>query len=153
MLNEGVYFDNIFPVVTFSSEILLDPSTPSTTFLVTGKTPGTYYYTLVSTDVHGQQSGVTPPHVVTVDYVVCDCSCHADPLCDGNTDVLDVVKTVGVAFRGDPATSDSNCPHQPAGRTDVDCSGATDVLDVVKMVGVAFRGESAATIFCDPCAP
>jgi hypothetical protein len=153
VLNEGVYFDNIFPVVTFSSEVVLDPSTPSITFPVTGKTPGTYYYTLVSTDVHGQQSGVTPPHVVTVNYVVCDCNCHADPLCDGNTDVLDVVGTVGVAFRGDLATSDSNCPHQPAGRTDVDCSGATDVLDVVKMVGVAFRGESAATNFCDPCVP
>lgn len=153
VLNEGIYVDNIYPVMTFASEVEIDPSVPAMEYLITGKLPGTYYYTLVSTDAHGQQSGATPPYKVTVDYANCDCSCHGDPECDGNLDVLDVVATIDVCFRGEPAISDAGCAHGPAGRTDLDCSGANDVLDVVKMVGAAFRGDDPATSFCDPCNP
>ena len=79
----------------------------------------------------------------------CVCLCHADPSCDGiRSDILDVLNTVNVAFRGISATTDPQCPHQ---RTDVDCSGSTDVLDVAKTIGVAFRGASAMTSFCAPC--
>lgn len=66
VLNEGVYFDNIHPVMTFASEVTLDPATPNTTYPITGKVPGTYYYTLRSTDGQGQQGLVTPPHLVNV---------------------------------------------------------------------------------------
>jgi hypothetical protein len=80
----------------------------------------------------------------------CACDCLADPACDGVTDVLDVINTVNVAFRGFPSILDPNvaCPY---GTTDVDCSTATDVIDVVKMVNVAFRGANPATEFCHPC--
>ncbi len=152
-LGAGVFFDNVYPVVAFSSEVELDPSIAATDFPITGKAPGTYYYSLTSTDADGQENTATPPHVVTVDYVVCDCNCHADPSCDGATNILDVVQTVGIAFRGEVPTIDASCPHEPAGRSDVDCSGATSVVDVVRMVGVAFRGENPATNFCDPCTP
>ncbi|HUU46786.1 MAG TPA: hypothetical protein VM118_13735, partial [Acidobacteriota bacterium] len=70
-------------------------------------------------------------------YVFCKCACHADPQCDGVTNVLDVVQTVNVAFRGGSPVFDDDCPYE---RTDVDCSGYTNVLDVVKIVNVAFRG-------------
>lgn len=153
VLGEGVYFDDISPVMTFASEASVDPATPNTTFAISGKAPGTYYYTLRATDGQGQQGGVTPPHAVVVDYVSCDCSCHADPVCDGFINVQDVVETVNVAFRGGALTYDSTCPHNPGGRTDVDCSGATNVVDVVSMVGVAFRGNDASTSFCNPCTP
>lgn len=81
----------------------------------------------------------------------CGCDCHADPVCDGNTDVLDVVQSVNVAFRGAPSIIDPNagCPYET---TDLDCSQSTDVLDVVKMLNVAFRGANPATEICDPCA-
>jgi len=79
----------------------------------------------------------------------CRCDCHADPVCDGVSTVQDVVKTVGVAFRGDPPTVDTDCAH--AGRTDVDCSGFTTIIDVVRMVDVAFRGADPAVKFCRPC--
>ncbi|MBI3873015.1 MAG: hypothetical protein HY304_08085 [candidate division Zixibacteria bacterium] len=79
----------------------------------------------------------------------CTCPCHHDPQCDGVTDVLDVVKTIGVAFRGSPAVTDPGCPRQ---QTDLDCNGVTDVLDVVRMIGVAFRGADPATTICNPCA-
>ena len=150
VLLDGVYIDNIYPVVSFSSEVVLDPATASMTFPVTGKTPGTYYYTLRSTDVQGQVGGITPPHEVVVDYVPCDCTCHADPTCDGNPDILDVVETVGVAFRNVLGETDPSCPRE---RTDVDCSGFTDVLDVVNVVAVAFRNAVPGATFCSPCAP
>lgn len=153
VLEAGIYVDDIHPVVTYSSETVLDPAFAGTSFPITGKAPGVYHYTLLSTDAEGQDGGMTPPHAVTVAYSACDCSCHADPVCDGNIDVLDVVETVNVAFRGLATTFDASCPHNPGGRSDVNCSAATDVIDVVLMVGVAFRGESAATSFCDPCAP
>jgi hypothetical protein len=81
----------------------------------------------------------------------CACNCHGDPVCDDViADVLDVVATINVAFRGAPALRDTNslCPRE---RTDVDCSAATDVIDVVKMIDVAFRGADRATTFCKPC--
>jgi len=84
----------------------------------------------------------------------CACDCHADPApigaCDGNQDVLDVVQSVNVAFRGAAPIVDpnGNCPYET---TDVNCSFSTDVLDVVRMVNVAFRGANAATEFCNPC--
>jgi hypothetical protein len=80
----------------------------------------------------------------------CICPCHADPQCDGNSDVLDVVAAVDVAFRSGLPSTDPECPNE---QTDVDCSGATDVLDVVRFVNVAFRNADPGTEFCDPCEP
>lgn len=81
----------------------------------------------------------------------CDCSCHGDPVCDGQLDVLDVVETINNAFRGVTATIDPNCPH--TGRSDINCSGGVDVIDVVETINVIFRGADAQTVYCDPCAP
>jgi hypothetical protein len=72
-----------------------------------------------------------------------------DPSCDGIiSDVLDVVGTVNVAFRGFASTIDPGCPTQ---RTDVNDDGATDVLDVVRVVNVAFRGFTSASQYVNPC--
>lgn len=78
----------------------------------------------------------------------CDCPCSGDPGCDGVTNVVDVVNTINVAFRGGQSTTTGNCPYENA---DVDCSGACSIVDVVKMVNVAFRGADKATEFCSPC--
>jgi hypothetical protein len=82
----------------------------------------------------------------------CACDCHADPQCDGSTDILDVTQIVNVAFRNGDPILDPNvlCSYQT---TDVDCSSATDILDVTRMVNVAFRNGDPATEFCSPCAP
>jgi hypothetical protein len=87
----------------------------------------------------------------TGDVCECLCVCHADPSgCDTAVDILDVIQTIGVAFRGEAAIPDpgGQCPYQT---TDVDCSGDTGVTDVVHMINVAFRGVNAATEFCNPC--
>jgi len=81
--------------------------------------------------------------------VHCVCECHGDPLCDGVTNLQDVVLTVNVAFRGAAPAIDSTCAH--SGRSDVDCNGYTDVRDVVRVINVAFRGASAEVTFCKPC--
>ncbi len=78
----------------------------------------------------------------------CDCTCHADPTCDGNPTVLDVVNVVTIAFRNGTDTVDPTCSH--VGRTDTNCDCAVDILDVVNMVGHAFRND--VTPFCDACA-
>lgn len=72
-------------------------------------------------------------------------------MCDGVVnDVLDVIATINVAFRGTPATFDPTCIQgNPAERTDLNCSGATDVIDVIMVINVAFRGVAAA--YCNPC--
>ena len=75
--------------------------------------------------------------------------CHADPRCDGVTDVLDVVLAAGVSFRSEDAIIDS-VSACPGSTTDVDCDGDTDILDVIRFVNVAFRNEDPAVQFCDP---
>ena len=80
--------------------------------------------------------------------VCCDCPCHADPECNGVTNVNDIVMAVDVAFRGEAKTVDALCPYA---RTDVDCTGVTDVNDVVRFVNVALRAGSRAANFCRLC--
>lgn len=106
---------------------------------------GEYVIEFIATDgAHSDTSQV----VITVANG-CQCPCHGDPGCNGSIDVVDVVNTISIAFRGDASIIDPDCFPNPGGRTDVDCSGSTDIIDVVRMVGVAFRGETPA--FCDPC--
>lgn len=77
------------------------------------------------------------------------CTHHADPQADGVIDIFDVIQTIDVAFRGGVAVVDSDCPHDPVGRTDLNCDGATNIVDVSLLIEAAFRGAPAA--FCNPC--
>ena len=88
--------------------------------------------------------------IVTIIAGSCACPCHTDPQCDGFSNVLDVVQTVNVAFRGAAPVFDPDCLFE---QTDMDCSGFSNVLDVVRIVNVAFRGNSPESQFCDGCAP
>lgn len=88
------------------------------------------------------------PYFANKDQV--GCSFHGDPSGDGVVSVLDVVSVIEIAFRGGDAIKDTSCPHDPAGRTDVNCSGVTDIFDVIVLIEVAFRGVPEK--FCDPCA-
>ena len=80
----------------------------------------------------------------------CHCDCHADPECDGVTNIVDAVIIVDVAFRGGSPRPDPN-PACPFEMTDVNCDGKTDILDVVTLIAVGFRGGNPAELFCDPC--
>ncbi len=82
----------------------------------------------------------------------CFCECHGNPAVasNPNIDVLDVVYTLYVAFRGQSSIPDTS-PVCPVNATDVDCNGHSDVIDVIKMIDVAFRSADPASVFCDPC--
>jgi hypothetical protein len=92
--------------------------------------------------------GGTPDAEYLCPGIVCSCPCHADPVCDGVTNVLDVVAIVGIGFRGQPSIFSINCPYA---QSDVNCDGVTNVLDVVGLVNVAFRSADPTTEFCNPC--
>lgn len=98
---------------------------------------------------------VTPNFRPSVIDIVCGpCRCHADPWCDGVTDIVDVVQTIDRAFRGEalpcaPYVVGSNALLD--GSTDFDCNGTTDVLDVVKVVNVSFEAADPTVEFCNPC--
>lgn len=77
----------------------------------------------------------------------CTCLLHGDPDGDGVATVLDVVRTIGVAFRGTLSLADTDCCPE-ADRVDNNCDCVVDVLDVVVIVGAAFRGGPPP---CNPC--
>jgi hypothetical protein len=83
------------------------------------------------------------------DGVACICTRHGDPNGDGIHNVLDVVLTINVAFRGSSDQADSDCcPH--ISRVDSNCDCVVNVIDVVTIVNTAFRAGPPP---CDPCAP
>jgi len=88
---------------------------------------------------------------VNVAITGCSCDCHADPQCDGVTNILDVTHATNAAFRNGDTMPDTDpmCPRQT---TDVDSDGDTDIIDVVRITNVAFRDGNPATEFNDPCA-
>ncbi len=106
---------------------------------------GTYNYHVLGKN--GCASGAASPTGGTTAINVCDC--HADPQCDGVTNVQDVVLMVTEAFRNGTPLVDASCAH--ISRNDVDCDCVVSVSDVVHLVNVAFRGANAALEFCDPC--
>jgi hypothetical protein len=86
--------------------------------------------------------------VITI--IPCPCQCHGDPVCEGVTNVLDVIKAVGIAFRNEPAIPDP-APACPRTTTDVTCDDVTNVLDVVAIIDVTFRNANPFTTYCAPC--
>jgi len=74
-------------------------------------------------------------------------ACHADPICDGVTDVFDVLATVGIAFQNTAQTLSEACGKRSS---DVNCDGITNVFDVLILVDVALRNGNSSQ-FCDPC--
>lgn len=105
---------------------------------------GTFTFTVAIVD----ECGVGLESSAT-SVTIADCYCHGDPECDGEVfDLLDVVKTINIAFAGSPDFKMVTCPR---GNADFNCDGNTDIRDVVTAIDVAFRGADPALRFCDPC--
>jgi len=54
--NEGFYADQFYPVETFAQVNVLGSDIPDTSFLVSGRTPGDYYYQVRAVDAQNQWS-------------------------------------------------------------------------------------------------
>lgn len=91
---------------------------------------------------------ILPAFTKGIVEIRCDCSCHADPFCDGFSNIQDVVNIVDVAFRNTNPGSQQFCPHLPQ---DVNCDEIVNIVDVIVMVEVAFRNGDPDVLFCDPC--
>ncbi|HUU44606.1 MAG TPA: hypothetical protein VM118_02635 [Acidobacteriota bacterium] len=137
-ISPGFTLDDSKRIGAVSDTAYLDETAPATTV----------YYKVTALDFSGNEGD--PSNEVEVTASACACDCHADPQCDGVTNVLDVVHGVNVAFRGatDIVDPNVNCPYTT---TDVNCSGYTDVIDVVRLVNVAFRGGDPNAEFSNPC--
>jgi hypothetical protein len=86
----------------------------------------------------------------TITVEPCPCDCHADPVCDAISNVLDVVQVMNVAFRSQADVVDPNvgCPSVT---TDVTCDSFTNILDAVRVINVIFRGGDPVVEYCHPC--
>jgi len=86
------------------------------------------------------------PVRLSVTTEVCECPCHGEPAyCDGLLNIADLVKIIGIAFRGQLAQGHVTCPVFHA---DVTCDCAVDILDVVRYVDYIWRSGPP---LCDPC--
>jgi hypothetical protein len=65
-LNEGFYVDDFFPVETFQQQNILGSNITDTSFVVTGRPEGIYYYQVRAQDAQGQWSGFSNREVAIV---------------------------------------------------------------------------------------
>ncbi len=93
---------------------------------------------------------VVPRFRPAIVLIGCNAECHGDPNCDGSCDIIDLVRSVDVAFKGAPPAIDPD-PRCPVENTDVNCDLVTDVIDVVKMINVQYRSASLLDEFCVAC--
>jgi hypothetical protein len=93
---------------------------------------------------------MTPAFRPGIVLIGCNAECHGDPNCDGQCNLIDLVRSVDVAFNNAPPAIDPD-PRCPVENTDVNCDLTTDVLDVVHMVNVQYRFAPMQSEFCVPC--
>jgi hypothetical protein len=93
---------------------------------------------------------VSPSFRKGIVLIGCNAECHGDPNCDGQCNLIDLVRSVDVAFNNAPPAIDPD-PRCPVENTDVNCDLVTDILDVVKMVNVQYRFAPMQAEFCVPC--
>ncbi len=78
----------------------------------------------------------------------CACPCAADPVCDGFWDVVDIIRVVNSAYRGQAEAKTAGCPLADS---DVNCDGYSNTIDVVLIIEVVFRAVAPSDVFCSPC--
>lgn len=93
---------------------------------------------------------ISPEFQRSIVLIGCDSECHGDPSCDGRCNIVDLVMSIGVAFKGAAPFIDPD-PRCPTENTDVNCDMMTNVIDIVKMINVQYRGASIDGEFCAPC--
>ena len=95
-------------------------------------------------------NSIRPEFQRSIVLIGCDSECHGDPNCDGVCNIVDLVKSIGVAFKGASPVIDPD-PRCPIENTDVNCDLVTNVLDIVKMINVQYRDAYIDREFCVPC--
>lgn len=102
------------------------------------------------TFVGANYTEIVPQFRPAIVLIGCNAECHGDPNCDGQCDLIDLVTTLSVAFKGALPVIDPD-PRCPTENTDVNCDMVTDVIDIIRMVNVQYRSASVNAEFCAPC--
>lgn len=97
-----------------------------------------------------QVHAISPTFRPGIVLIGCNAECHGDPNCDGACNLIDLVRSIDVAFNNAPAVIDPD-PRCPVENTDVNCDLVTDVLDIARMINVQYRMSPMSREFCAPC--
>jgi len=137
--DEGIYFDDIYPIDIFTSENVIPLATADTSYLMTGKTEGEYYYKVRAKDAEEQWSSYSntlPSLVYLPETYIC-----GDANRDETVNVSDAVYLVNYIF-----VVSSPAPN-PMESGDVNCDGVVNVSDAVWIINYIFVFGN------DPCDP
>ncbi len=144
-----------FEVLVSEPWLLVTPDTATTTAQLkvdidtAGLAAGDYVATMTLRQINapGAPATLDVRVYLSVTTEICECPCHGEPIgtCDGIHNIADLVKIIGIVFRGQLSIGFATCPTEPV---DVNCDLKGDVLDVVRYVDYIWRSGSP---LCDPC--
>jgi Zinc carboxypeptidase/Immune inhibitor A-like, MAM domain/Dockerin type I domain len=134
-LEEGIYFDDIYPIDIFGSESVISIPSADTTYLMPGKTENVYYYKVHGKDAEDQWgafSNTKPTIVFLPETYIC-----GDANRDDLINVSDAVHIVNYIF-----VVDSPAPN-PIASGDVNCDSVVNVSDAVWIINYIFVSGNA----------
>jgi hypothetical protein len=111
-------------------------------------TPATAYFgpdSIKFTADDGSGPSNTGTVRINVSSSNCVCACWADPHCNGELNVIDLVIVIQILFENRPAANSLNCPPPDA---DFNCDCFIDIQDFAKVVDLLFAGDEE---YCNPC--
>jgi hypothetical protein len=139
MLEEGIYYDDIFPVDIFNNQTTYALSATDSSYTISGNTEGEYYYMVRAKDAQDQWGAFSGASQTTV-YIPQNYIC-GDANGDEEVNVSDAIMIINYVFvPGSPSPS-------PIVSADVDCEGNVNISDAVYIINFVFVGGS------DPCDP
>ena len=127
----GMYIDDVWPVQVFNS-VTTVATTAATYVVLDNHPPGSYFFRLLATDVHGQVS-----QSVTTNFTFEPLYIAGDTDQSGVINSSDIIYLVVYVFKSGPAP----LPVEAAG--DVDASGAVNASDLIYLVNYVFKGGPA----------
>lgn len=128
----GIYFDDIYPIYNFEYDSVLASDIAGTSYDLTDREPGLYYYQVRAMDADGQWGSYSDLARVTVfdDYICGDVNS------DVNVDLLDILYLIDFKFKDGPP------PAVPAS-ADVNADGNIDLLDILYLIDYKFKDGPA----------
>ncbi|HDS01918.1 MAG TPA: hypothetical protein ENO22_01690 [candidate division Zixibacteria bacterium] len=136
--DEGIYFDDIYPITTFENESFVTLPSDDASYMFPDKIPGMYHYKIRAKDAEDQWGAYSPidgTQVYALPTYIC-----GDANADETVNVSDAVAIINYVFVGAAAPD-------PMESADTNCDAAVNVSDAVMIINYVFIGGN------DPCDP
>jgi hypothetical protein len=133
---EGIYFDDIFPITIFANESYVTLPSTETSYLFAEKDSGIYHYKVRAKDgqdQYGAYSNADGTEVFPIQTYIC-----GDANADETVNVSDAVMVINYIFLGSAAP-------EPLEAADTNCDVSVNVSDAVVIINYIFIGGN------DPC--